>query len=365
MTAIVTDQFRVKNAADFKASVDSAKVYVTLGKIQSWADDINPPVPTSSIVDSVYDVWNAAYAARRVGADDIRHVIPRNNWVSGDTTYVPYNPADPLLLTKKFHTVVDDGGTFKVYKLIVKGPGATTVKPTHTTAAIPAAGGDGYAWKYMYTITTADYLKFATDFYIPVVNISGNVASGAGGGATPLPIGGHGVNNIAELGAYSVAINARFAYDEGGLLPVVNDFRQVAFIENPLQFNGTAGVYGSGDAGSGAVVSGDDVLNLSTVITLTSASGTFQSDEVVSSPTGTANVVGHDVIGNKLHVQLTSGTFTTGQALSAPSGAAATAGAITAPGAQLYSGKVIYIENRRPVARSGDQTESITTVIEF
>lgn len=363
MTAIVTDLFRIKNAKDFLATVSSNSLYLTLGGVTAWPDDLNPPAPTSAYKEDAYDFWDDVYAAKRITTSDASHVIPRNNWVSGDNTYVAYNPNDALLNTKKFHTTVDDNGTIKIYKLIVKGAGATTVKPTHTSANIPAVGADGYSWKYMYTVPADRFLKLATNTHIPIANISSNVAANSLG-VTPAPVGGHGYDNITELGAYSIAINGRFSYDEAGLISVKNDFREVGIIQNPLQFNGVAGVASTGNPVSGTVATAS-TLNLATVINLSSASGTFQSDETISTATGTARVVGHDIVSSKLHVQLLTGTISNGQAITAPSGATATVGSIVAPGATKYSGSTIYLEYRRPVSRSGDQIESITTVIEF
>lgn len=363
MTAIVTDLFRIKNAKDFLSTVSSNSLYLTIGGPSPWPNDINPPVPSSAYKENVYDFWDDAYAAKRITSSDVSHVIPRNDWVSGDTTYVAYDPTDSLLNTKKFHTTVNDGGVIKIYKLIVKGAGATTIMPTHTTANIPNVGADGYSWKYMYTVPADRFLKLATVSHIPIGNISGNAASNSVG-ASPAPVGGHGADNITELGAYSIAVNGRFSYDEAGLVSDKNDFREVGIIQNPLRFNGVAGQAVTGNPVSGTTATAT-TLNLTTVLNLSSASGAFRADEVMSTATGTAKVIGHDTIGSKLFVLLLTGNVSNGQTITAPSGATATIGSIVAPGATKYSGSPIYLEYRRPVSRSSDQIESITTVIEF
>lgn len=365
MSAIVTDFFKIKNAKDFVASTATKSMYVALGKFTPWAVDISPPLPTTAYNEIVYSFGEEAYAAKRITSADAIHVIPRNNWETGDLTYVAYNPNDQLLFTKKFYTVSNDAGEFKVYKLIVKGAGATTVQPVHTTSTIPAPGADGYAWKYMYNIPTDVYVKFATSFHVPVVNIVGNVDATAGGGATPVPIGGHGFDNIEELGAYSVSVNVRFEFDEGGILPVTNDFRKVAIIENPFIFNGTPGSTVGGNPAAGTVATAT-VINMATLFNMSAVGGVFLSDETITGPNGTGKVIGFDQLSNKLHVKLMTGFFTAADTITGGSSAATgTIGSIVAPGIQMYSGDTIYIENRGPVSRAGDQTESITTVIEF
>ena len=66
-------------------------------------------------------------------------------------------------------------------------PTPSTIEPTATTttAGAPAALADGYIWKYMYTITASEALKFVTTSYIPVkqlrdANAYGNTATSGG-----------------------------------------------------------------------------------------------------------------------------------------------------------------------------------------
>lgn len=363
MAATVTDFFRIKNARDFVDSCATKSVYVTLGKVTPWANESNPPLPTTSYNETAYEYWNDVFAGRKVKSTDVAHVIPRNDWISGDNTYVAYNPADAMLFSKKFHTVVNDADVIKVYKLIVKGAGATTIKPVHTTANLPSVGADGYVWKYMYTVPADKYLKFSTDFHIPVSQTPSNSATNSDG-ILPAPIGGHGTNNITELGAYSISVNARFAYSENGLISAYNDFRKVSIVEGMRVFNGTPGAAIQGNPLIGAMVT-DETISLVTTLVLASSSGQFMADEIVTTGASTGRVIGHDVIANKLHVSVLTGTFTNGNALTAPSSASGIVASIIAPAAVKFSGETIYIENRRPVSRSGDQTESVSIVIEF
>lgn len=364
MAAIITDSFRIKNTKDFIAKAATENMYLTIGRSNAWPNDTLPPDPATSLKEIRTDVWSDVIGAKRITTSDVSHVIPRYEWVSGDTGYVAYDPADELLFTKKFHTVVNDNGTYKVYKLIVRGAGATTVKPTFTTAAIGTAGADGYRWKFMYTIPVADYIKFATNSHVPIGLTASNTATGAG--ASPLPPGGHGADNIEELGAYYASINVRLEYSEGGVIPTTNEFRKIAIVAAPLVFNGTAGVTDSGNPVAGTAASGA-VYNLCTRLTLSQANTNFTQDETITATGGaTARVVNYDAANKYLYVQMLTGTIATSNTVTGgTSGVAATVSAIAGPGLQTYSGDTIYLENRQPIPRSPDQTESITTVIEF
>jgi len=366
MVAIVTDFFRIKNAKDFVAMAATKPIYTVLGKVSPWADENDPPLPTSSIQTSIFGMWNDAFAAKKILPGDVSHVISRNDWVSGDTTYTAYDPITANLFTRKFYTMTEDSGIFRVYKCIVKGVGATTIKPTFTGAEIPVAGADGYRWKFMYAISPAAYNKFVTQTYIPVSLTASNAASTTTIGATPVPPGGHGANNIDELGAFSVAINTMFLYSENGTIAASNDFRRIGLVVEPLVFNGTAASGLGGSPVTGTVATAN-VINCAASLTLSANSGSFANDEIITSSSGaTAQVVSWVSLGRKLNVHILSGSFAANQTLTGgTSGATGTLQTVAGMGLQKYSGGSIYIENRRPVSRSFDQTESITTVIEF
>lgn len=372
MPAIITTSFRIKNAKDFISRAGTDVLYANIGRSNTWLpNDLTIPTPTNKTDELFGDTWKTAIASKKILPGDVSHVIPRYNWTSGATDFIAYTPTDALLFTKKFHCVVNDNGTYKVYKCIVKGGGALGasggVAPTHTsTAILPASGGDGYRWKFMYTIPVADYIKFATLTHVPIGITASNAFTTPGTGLAPYPPGGHGANNLEELGAYSVSVNVRFEYSEGGILPTTNDFRAVSLVSSPLVGNGTAGVFESGNPVSGTLATAS-VYNNCTLLTTTQSG--FQQDETINitgTSTGTCRVVNYEASGNKLYVQMLSGSAATGCTLTgATSLAVGTASAVAYSGLQWYSGQTIYLEYRAPISRSGDQTESLTTVIEF
>ena len=105
---------------------------------------------------------------KKITASDVSHVVPRYDYADGQS-YVAWDSENSDIYDTKFYVLTSD---FKVYKCIQKGPSSTSVQPTHTTAAIPAAGADGYRWKYMYTLTTGDSEKFLTKSFMPVKTLA-------------------------------------------------------------------------------------------------------------------------------------------------------------------------------------------------
>lgn len=350
MAATITDNFRVRNAADFVDSVTLESLYMFIGKIDPWADDANPPLPFDSVQETEYAHWEDMLAAKRITALDIVHMIPRNNWTT-NTVYTQYDPADEELRRSNF-TVINSN--YDVYKCIDNnGGGQSTVEPTGTGAAIFTTG-DGYAWKYMYTVQTEDALRFVSSNFIPVRQNVGNVDND-GPGLAPYPTGGHGADNFKELGAYFVGINVQFTGDEGGSFTTKNDYRKVGLVNNPTLYGTTT-------------VATDVSYRQSTVYTLTNVTGTFVADEIVegNTPSDTARVVEYNATSELLTVKLVSGTISTSDTLTgAVSGAVGDVSSITDPELELYSGEMLFVEYKNPTPRDPAQTESVTLILQF
>ena len=70
-----------------------------------------------------------------------------------------------------------------VYMCLKAGAGASTTNPddtgVQTSGVINHSGSDGYIWKYMYTVPTADVTKFLTSSFIPVRRIAEAPAGGS------------------------------------------------------------------------------------------------------------------------------------------------------------------------------------------
>ena len=83
MTAIVTNQFRILNAENFKEDVAEAatSVYVGIGKSDVWSlttsdtTDTTPFVPYDSL-DSIGEAHQNLMGLKLLASSDISHVIP-------------------------------------------------------------------------------------------------------------------------------------------------------------------------------------------------------------------------------------------------------------------------------------------------
>lgn len=207
-------------------------------------------------------------------------------------------------------------------------------------------GGNDYTYANV-TVSDSDQL------------VSGNVANII---AVISPPGGHGSDPVKELGCYSVMSVVSFEDTESDTIPVGSDsypfdFRQIVLLRDPLLANGE---YATGS-----------VYRTTTKFGVTSTGGSnYVNDEMVyignslETATMTAIVVNWDANSSELYVNNIRGTPTIGSAIVGSAATAAILG-IEQPEIKLFTGDLLYIENRAKIVRDSNQTEQIRLVLSF
>ena len=172
MAAIVTSNFRVLNANNFKDDVANSSVYVAIGKSDVWSlttsdtTDTTPFTPNDHL-DDLGEARENLIGMKKIASADLSHVVDRYTWTS-NRVYDEWDSNDGSIFDKSFYIITSE---FKVYKCIKKGGAGSTIQPTQTLTD-PQAESDGYIWKYMYTVAVADAEKFLTNSYMPVKTVS-------------------------------------------------------------------------------------------------------------------------------------------------------------------------------------------------
>ena len=195
MSAIVTDQFRILNANNFVESVESDNnsyyVFIGLpnpttvgyGRSSGWQASTLDPVDNFSYRAHVGDTM---MFGKKISSANIRRIVRKVDWVAGSRyemyrdDYSVKNPS-PInsaarLYEANYFVVNSD---FKVYICISNGSKEGNLKgnisqdePKFTDLEPTKAGnsGDGYVWKYLFTISPSDIIKFDSTEYITVPN---------------------------------------------------------------------------------------------------------------------------------------------------------------------------------------------------
>jgi hypothetical protein len=166
MPNIVTNKFKISNAKSFLDSYTVSgenTLYMFLAKPDPWGVDDFPPTPVDA-QQNHSKTWDEIVSLKRIIPTNMVNVIKRINWAT-QTVYSEYDHEDTKLLTKNFYVINRD---LDVYKCIDNvGGSASTVEPTGKSLNIFTTS-DGYKWKYLYTVSTSDKLKFLTDNWMPV-----------------------------------------------------------------------------------------------------------------------------------------------------------------------------------------------------
>ena len=187
MSAIITDQIRILNAKNFISNVGVSAYYsfIALPNPSDYQSDwdVNPPSPKDNF-DQENDYWDTMVALKKINSSDVRQVITKKFWSSG-TIYDYYrhdysrsNPAKISGATNLYsstYCVINQD--YQVYICLQNGTNPDTPdgrpsldEPMFTDLEPRSAGssGDGYIWKYLYTIKPSEVIKFETSDFIPV-----------------------------------------------------------------------------------------------------------------------------------------------------------------------------------------------------
>ena len=187
MAAIITDQLRILNAKNFVAGVQTSSnsyyAFIGLPNPEDYQSDwdTSPPSPKDSL-DQSNDYWDTMLAMKKINSSDVSQVVRKVQWASGITydmwrnDITRNNPSQPSgsfdIYSANYYVMNSD---FRVYICIENGatpsnpsgnssqdePNFTDLEPTKA-----GSSGDGYFWKYLFTVSPSDIIKFDSTEYI-------------------------------------------------------------------------------------------------------------------------------------------------------------------------------------------------------
>ena len=192
MSAIISDQFRILNAGNFVASLlpsGQNNAYSFIGQPNATNSEVGigittwgfGPTPLDTL-DQENRIKETIIALKKITSADVRLAIRKNIWQSGQIyemyrhDYSIYNlspQTNASSLYESNYYVINEN--YRVYICISNGTNTENPlgrqsldQPDFIDLEPRPAGssGDGYIWKYLYTIKPSDALKFDTTNYI-------------------------------------------------------------------------------------------------------------------------------------------------------------------------------------------------------
>ena len=267
-----------------------------------------------------------------------------------------------------------------IVRITISGGAIASFGLTAGTDTTIHSAGSGY---------TYGTVNLGSGYTFSDTGLSSASAIGGTGGAIEVmisPKNGHGYDAVVELGGHYVMSATTLTQAENDDITIANDFRQVGIVVDPTTYGTTT-------------VATDDTSRQTYIVKMSSSSGTFEADEkITQASTGSVGkVVEWDSTLSLLYFQqerfgdfgtnsttgdntafsganlITGGTSgatgtpssTTETVTLANSNTVSLTAGYANPELQPDSGSIIYLENRKPISRSSDQTEDIKIIIEF
>jgi len=187
MTKLVTRRNRLNAIEQIVESISepaNTVYYVFVGDHTEHANSELQPVYDNT------NTWISSYRnmifGKRLEETDLK-VMVRNVPYQSNTIYDKYDDSDTMLYTKDYYVVVNAVSNYHIFKCMDNNNDAqSTIEPNFAhisgTNTFIYQTNDGYRWKYMYTVDSANVVKFETDDWFPVIantDVSGNAVAGA------------------------------------------------------------------------------------------------------------------------------------------------------------------------------------------
>ena len=168
-------------------------IYTFLSKVDAWPNDSNVPSPTAD-ERYVKQTFKNMFAAKLVKVSDMSPIIPRINWVSG-TMYDYYRDDIDMLELNQNGDLIYNFYVKNRYDQVFKclwnnNGGVSTSEPYFEPGSYNTnnifQGGDGYKWKFIYTVDFGLKVNFMDEAWMPIpvgANTPNPLQTSAGAGS--------------------------------------------------------------------------------------------------------------------------------------------------------------------------------------
>jgi hypothetical protein len=219
MSNITTKFFSKKVSESFISEISGNVYYFAVGRAEPWTNENSPDLSIDT-TKAVNDFKRHVLFGKRIKPDAIINLVQRYFWMSG-TVYAQYDDIDADLYAKPFYVI---NSYNNVYKCLFNNNGVPSTSEPTLVQTSTFSGSDGYVWKYMYTLSSANNSKFSTSAYM-AVEPNTSVTSAASNGAIDIVlVTNPGVGYTGYVTGYikSVISNTVFQIESSSVLSVDN-----------------------------------------------------------------------------------------------------------------------------------------------
>jgi hypothetical protein len=180
MSKVITNNFRLNSTEQLLESISepaNTTYYLFTAKHTTYGTSGDTPTIPYDTAEERNTIFKDMVFGKRVSQSDVSLMIPRSLYVA-NTLYNNYDDQSNSLFTDttKFYATVQSGSYYHTFKCLNNNNGNnSTVAPSFSTVDPEdefIITSDNYVWKYMYSISDTDVLKFGTSEYFPVVSNS-------------------------------------------------------------------------------------------------------------------------------------------------------------------------------------------------
>ncbi len=151
--------------------------YIFAAKYTEWANNFVADAPNECYYDSDFSIREELILGKKIDASNVTYLINRNTWTP-NKVWAMYDDEDQEIGNKDYYVINNNRN---VYKCIYNAMGGeSTIEPTTVTTSTFTLP-DGYHWKYMYTLSSANNTKFGSSAYIPVDANAAIISSASNG----------------------------------------------------------------------------------------------------------------------------------------------------------------------------------------
>lgn len=158
----------------------NTSIYYAFASNPTLYDGLAPNTQVDDFSTFYENGWNLLFG-KRIANTDVMPLIKRFDWQS-NTIYLSYDNISSFANTgnNTFYVSVppsSPGGYYHIYKCIDNANGEPSTQVPDLRETYSFTLSDGYTWRYIYSISSSNFSKFASDDYLPVYANNSLVAS--------------------------------------------------------------------------------------------------------------------------------------------------------------------------------------------